>query len=67
MPEQGSSGIFLGSGASLLEDRESGGIGRRAGFRIPWGNPWEFESPLSHRYEIKFSIAGTSPLNAFPL
>jgi hypothetical protein len=27
---------------------ESGGIGRRAGFRIQWGNPWEFESPLSH-------------------
>jgi hypothetical protein len=31
--------IFLG---------ESGGIGRRAGFRFQWGNPWEFESPLSH-------------------
>ena len=28
--------------------RESGGIGRRAGLRIQWGNPWEFESPLSH-------------------
>src|SRR5690606_38597788 len=27
---------------------ESGGIGRRAGLRIQWGNPWEFESPLSH-------------------
>ena len=27
---------------------ESGGIGRRAGFRIQWGNPWGFESPLSH-------------------
>ena len=22
--------------------------GRRAGFRILWGNPWEFKSPLSH-------------------
>ena len=27
---------------------ESGGIGRRAGFRFQWGNLWEFESPLSH-------------------
>ena len=31
------------------EARESGGIGRRAGFRTPWGNPWGFESPLSHQ------------------
>ena len=35
--------IFLG---------ESGGIGRRAGFRFQWGNPWEFESPLSHHWRI---------------
>ena len=28
---------------------ESGGIGRRAGFRIRWGDPWGFESPLSHQ------------------
>ena len=29
--------------------RESGGIGRRAGFRILWANhPWGFKSPLSH-------------------
>ena len=27
---------------------EGGGIGRRAGLRIQWGNPWGFESPLSH-------------------
>ena len=27
---------------------ESGGTGRRAGFRFQWGNPWGFESPLSH-------------------
>ena len=27
----------------------SGGTGRRAGFRIQWGNPWGFESPLSHQ------------------
>src|SRR5688500_12237765 len=26
----------------------SGGTGRRAGLRIQWGNPWGFESPLSH-------------------
>ncbi len=30
-------------------ESESGGIGRRAGFRFQWGNPWEFESPLSHQ------------------
>ena len=37
------------------EDRrrgESGGIGRRAGLRIQWGNPWEFESPLSHHPRV---------------
>src|SRR5271165_5402335 len=28
---------------------ESGGIGRRAGLRIQWGNPCEFESRLSHQ------------------
>ena len=27
---------------------ECGEIGRRAGFRFQWGNPWEFESPHSH-------------------
>ena len=32
--------------------RESGGTGRRAGFRCQWGNPWEFESPLSHQKEF---------------
>ena len=42
---------------------ESGGIGRRAGFRIQWGNPWEFESPLSHqlcadRYDSPEMTAG---------
>src|SRR5262245_19730649 len=29
--------------------RESGGIGRRAGLRIQRGNPWGFNSPLSHQ------------------
>ncbi len=29
-------------------ERGSGGIGRRAGLRIQWSNPWGFESPLSH-------------------
>src|SRR3990172_7819800 len=28
---------------------ESGGIGRRAGLRIPWVKPWGFDSPLSHQ------------------
>ena len=27
---------------------EDGGTGRRAGFRIQWGNPWGFDSPSSH-------------------
>ena len=25
---------------------EGGGIGRRAGLRIQWGDPWGFNSPL---------------------
>jgi hypothetical protein len=29
--------------------RESGGTGRRAGFRNLWVKPWGFESPLSHQ------------------
>ena len=29
--------------------RRSGGIGRRAGFRILWGNSWRFESSLRHQ------------------
>src|ERR1044072_7100751 len=28
---------------------ESGGIGRRTGFRFQRGSPWGFESPLSHQ------------------
>ena len=44
------SGAGLSGSAIMAEVRgESGGIGRRAGFRIQWGNPWEFESPLSHQ------------------
>ncbi len=31
-----------------LNTRESGGIGRRAGLRIQWGNPCRFKSCLSH-------------------
>ena len=32
-------------------DRSSGrgGIGRRAGFRILWGNPWGFKSLCPHQ------------------
>ena len=29
---------------------ESGGIGRRTRLRIWRGNPWGFESPLSHQF-----------------
>src|SRR6185295_5974747 len=33
---------------------ESGGIGRRTGFRFQRGSPWGFESPLSHH---RFTLA----------
>jgi hypothetical protein len=37
---------------------ESGGVGRRTGLRIRRGNPWGFESPLSHQYlpDITYSV-----------
>ena len=35
-------------GLVFWKRRGSGGIGRRAGLRIQWSNPWGFESPLSH-------------------
>src|ERR1700757_4561248 len=38
---------------TLQGRRESGEIGRRAGLRIQWGNPWGFDSPLSHHIEIQ--------------
>ena len=41
----------------------SGGIGRRAGLRIQWGNPWGFESPLSH----SSGIAGRADCSAIAL
>src|SRR5574337_1153624 len=37
--------------------RESGGIGRRTRLRIWRGNPWGFESPLSHQ-ALARSLAG---------
>ena len=44
---------FMGTGKHAVYNSgrasgESGGIGIRAGFRCQWGNPWGFESPLSH-------------------
>src|SRR5262249_50814290 len=40
--------------------RESGGIGRRAGFRILWAkHPWGFKSPLSHSATVR-SPSGSS-------
>ena len=42
----------------------SGGTGRRAGLRIQWGNPWGFESPLSHLREVRVgSLASLQPLD----
>ena len=45
---------------NLTSRRESGGTGRRAGFRILWGNPWEFESPLSHQRRRSSSSSSSS-------
>src|SRR5439155_25710360 len=40
--------------------RESGGTGRRAGFRILWAkHPWGFKSPLSHFVTVR-SPSGSS-------
>src|SRR5437879_1471839 len=37
------------------DPRESGGTGRRAGFRILWAkHPWGFKSPLSHFAPLDF-------------
>ena len=45
----------------------SGGTGRRAGFRILWGNPWGFESPLAQIHPQPAGLPGwiASP-NPFP-
>jgi hypothetical protein len=48
MPERLARAFAFPGALALRCIRESGGTGRRAGFRILWGNPWEFESPLSH-------------------
>src|SRR5689334_16565583 len=41
-----------------LRSRESGGTGRRAGFRILWAkHPWGFKSPLSHFPRVTRSSA----------
>src|SRR5207302_719693 len=39
--------------ATISFHRESGGTGRRAGLRIPWGNPWGFDPPLSHQEKAR--------------
>ena len=44
--------IFFLIMTKLLPICESGGTGIRAGFRILWGNPWGFESPLSHHFRL---------------
>ncbi len=43
------SGLSGGAIAAKQSGRgASGGTGRRAGLRSPWGNPWRFESSLAH-------------------
>lgn len=46
----------------LALTRGSGGIGRRAGLRIQWGNPWGFESPLSHLITVLSRTAARSTM-----
>ena len=50
--------------ATADRDRESGGIGRRAGLRIQWGNPCRFNSCLSHFF-IWQGLATTQPASCF--
>src|SRR5690606_14783428 len=37
-----------------------GGIGRRAGLRILWGNPWGFDSPLEHFFCLRRTLSALS-------
>lgn len=48
---EGSMSVHIKINLRKINLRESGGIGRRAGFRFQWGNPWEFESPLSYQFK----------------
>ena len=43
-----------GVATTIPAPRESGGTGRRAGFRNLWVKPWGFESPLSHQPSLPF-------------
>ena len=45
---------------------DRGGIGIRAGFRILWGNPWEFESPRSH-FTTTFRVPALGRYGGNPL
>src|SRR5216683_5716529 len=55
-----------GSGERVVTYRiasgESGGTGRRAGLRIQWGNPWGFNSPLSHHPSNRPLTSVTPPV-----
>src|SRR5271165_1825893 len=46
----------------LYMECESGGIGRRTRLRIWRGNPWGFESPLSHHYVCSAPSLGEEQL-----
>jgi hypothetical protein len=49
----GSARLRRTEGSDPRSPRESGGIGRRAGFRILWAkHPWGFKSPLSHHHKF---------------
>ena len=47
--------------------RGSGGIGRRAGLRIQWGNPSGFESRLSHVMVFSMTLAPRTALAPLPM
>jgi hypothetical protein len=44
---------------------ESGGIGRRTRLRIWRGNPWGFESPLSHQSPHRSSVVTRIPWQCY--
>ena len=41
-----------------------GGIGRRAGFRFQWSNPWGFESPPAHHQQHRLAVQRIAPAAA---
>src|ERR1700686_2399081 len=51
-PDARPTGVAASGSCGAHGTGESGGTGRRAGLRIPWGNPWEVGSLLSHQFSL---------------